>query len=83
MILNPPKQGHCNPFYKGFPTVYMCDLVSQVFETIDRVTTLKSEDMQNQSTLAFSIRSTLGKIETTLQIGEALEKLCEKCNIKS
>ena len=49
----------------------------------DRVTTLKIEDMQNQSMLVFSIRSTLGKIETILQIGEALEKLCKKCNIKS
>ena len=48
-----------------------------------RVTTLKSEDMQNQSTLVFSVRSTLGKIETTPQIGEALEKLGEKRNIKS
>ena len=48
-----------------------------------RVTTLKSEDMQNQSTLVFSVRSTLGKIKTTPQIGEALEKLCEKRNIKS
>ena len=27
------------------------------------------------------IRSTLGKIKTTPQIGEALEKLCEKRNI--
>ena len=33
--------------------------------------------MQNQSTSVFSVRSTLGKIETTLQIGDALEKLCE------
>ena len=52
-------------------------------DTSVRVTTLKSEDMQNQSTLVFSVRSTLGKIETTPQIGEALEKLGEKRNIKS
>ena len=39
--------------------------------------------MQNQSTLVFSVRSTLGKIETTPQIGKALEYLGEKRNIKS
>ena len=33
--------------------------------------------MQNQSTLVFSVRSTLGKIETTPQIGKILEKVCE------
>ena len=44
--------------------------------------------MQNQSTLVFSVRSTLGKIETTPQIGEALEKVREnailnhKCKYK-
>ena len=44
-----------------------------IFKLVNfRVTTLKSEDMQNQSTLVFSVRSTLGKIKTTLQISEAL-----------
>ena len=34
--------------------------------------------MQNQSTSVFLVRSTLGKMETTPQIGEALEKIYEK-----
>ena len=42
-----------------------------------RVNTLKSEDMQTNPLLVFSVRSTLGKIEPTLQIGKALEKLRE------
>ena len=33
--------------------------------------------MQNQPTSVFSVRSTLGKIETMPQIGETLEKVCE------
>ena len=33
--------------------------------------------MQNQSTSVFSVKATLGKIETTLQIGETPEKLRE------
>ena len=44
---------------------------------VDRVTNLKSEGMQNQPTSVFSVRSTLGMIEITLQIGETLEKVCE------
>ena len=40
-----------------------------------RVSNRKSESIQNQSTSVFSSRSTLGKIETTPQIGEALEKV--------
>ena len=43
----------------------------------NRVTNLKSEGMQNQSTSVFSVRSTLGKIETTPEIGETLEKVCK------
>ena len=45
--------------------------------TVIRVTNLKSVGMQNQSTSVFSVRSTLGNIETTPQIGEILEKVCE------
>ena len=42
-----------------------------------RVTNLKSDGMQNQSTSVFSVRS-LGKIETcTLQIGETLGKFAK------
>ena len=44
---------------------------------LSRVTNLKSEGMQNQPTSVFSVRSTLGKIETMPQIGETLEKVCE------
>ena len=40
-----------------------------------RVSNRINESMQNQSTSVFSSRSTLGKIETTLQIGETLEKV--------
>ncbi len=43
----------------------------------DRVSNRKSESMQNQSISVFSVRSTLGMIETTLQISETLEKVCE------
>ena len=35
----------------------------------------KSESMQNEFFSVFSSRSTLGKIETTPQIGEALERV--------
>ena len=42
-----------------------------------RVTNLKSEGMQNQSTSIFSVSSTLGKIETTPEIGKTLDKVCE------
>ena len=42
---------------------------------LDRVSNRKSESMQNQSTSVFLSRSTLGKIETIPQIGEALEKV--------
>ena len=47
-------------------------MMSNDDETYDRVSNRKSESMQNQSTSVFSSRSTLGKIETTPQIGEAL-----------
>ena len=42
-----------------------------------RVSNRKSESMQNQSISEFSVRSTLGKMETTPQIGNTLEKVCE------
>ena len=42
-----------------------------------RVTNLKGGSIQNQSTLVLSVRSTLGKIETTLQIGKILDKFSE------
>ena len=38
--------------------------------------------MQIQSTWVFSVKSTLGKIETTPQIGEILEKGCENAILK-
>ena len=44
---------------------------------LSRVTNLKSEGMQNQPTSVFSVRSTLGKIETMPQIIETLEKVCK------
>ena len=40
-----------------------------------RVSNPKSESMQNEFSSGFLSRSTLGKIETTPQIGEALEKV--------
>ena len=40
-----------------------------------RVSNPKSESMQNKFISVFLSRSTLGKIETTPQIGEALEKV--------
>ena len=42
---------------------------------IYRVSNPKSESMQNEFISVFSGRSTVGKIETTPQIGEALEKV--------
>ena len=42
-----------------------------------RVSNWKSESMQNWSISVFSVRPTLGKIETTPQIGDTLEKVCE------
>ena len=41
---------------------------------VSRVSNPKSEGMQNEFSV-FSSRSTLGKIETTPQIGEALERV--------
>ena len=40
-----------------------------------RVSNRKSGSMQIQSASMFFSKSTLGKIETTLQIGETLEKV--------
>ena len=40
--------------------------------SLHRVSSLKSESMHNQSTSVFSVRSTLGKIETMPQIGKTV-----------
>ena len=40
-----------------------------------RVSNRKSKRMQNQSISVFSVRSTLGKMETTPQIGDTFEKV--------
>ena len=49
--------------------------------TTGRVSNRKSGSIQNHLISVFSVRSTLGKKETTLQISEVLEKACENAKL--